>query len=111
VGSADFVTQRLVDRINIDALYMNAITGLEPERGRIPVALKNDRDAIEITIRSVGFVAPEELRAIRIKNTLCLTEIEVSEAYGKELSQRTDLHVISQAKPFDFDQEGNLLPF
>ena len=111
VGSADFVTQRLVDKINIDALYMNAITGLEPERGRIPVALKNDREAIEIAIRSVGLVSPEELKVIRIKNTLCLAEVETSEAYGKELSQRSDLHVMSQAKPLGFDQQGNLLPF
>jgi hypothetical protein len=69
VGMADFVTQRLVNKIDLDALYMNAITGVEPEHAKIPIALKHDREAIEVAMTSVGLVPPEKLRMIRVKET------------------------------------------
>jgi len=51
VGIADFITQRLYDKIDKEALDMNSITGVSPEPGKIPLTLKDDRYAIEIAIR------------------------------------------------------------
>jgi hypothetical protein len=108
IGLADFVTQRLVDKIEMEALKINAIAGAEPEHARIPMALKNDREAIEVAIKSVGLILREELRIIRIKNTMRLMEVEVSVAYQSELIRRKDLEMFSEPRPMVFDKDGNL---
>ena len=111
VGIADFVTQRLVDKIDLNALYVNAIAGAEPEHAKIPLTLKNDQHAIEAAIGSVGLIPVDKLKIMRIKNTLRLEEVDVSEAYQKDLSQRNDLDLINTSETLQFDRQGNLRPF
>lgn len=111
VGIADFVTERLVEKVDKEATYINAITGGDLERVRIPLTLKNVRKAVEVAARSVGLIHPEALRLMRIKNTKHLVEVDISKAYKEELSLRRDLEIIVEEKPFVFDSEGNLEPF
>jgi len=111
VGIADFVTKRLVDKIDMNALRTNAIAGAEPEHARIPLALKNDREAIDVAIQSVGLIRRGKLKIIRIKNTMTLMEVDVSTSYQTELAQRDDLEIITDAGSLQFDGEGNLTPF
>jgi hypothetical protein len=110
VGIADFVTRRLVDKIDMQALKINAITGAEPEHARIPMALDNDRQAVEVAIQSVGMVAPEDLKLMRIKNTMQLAEVDISSGYKNELLKRADLEIIRAEHLLEFDSAGNLLP-
>ena len=111
VGIADFVTQRLVDKIDLNALYINAIAGAEPEHAKIPLTLKNDQEAIEVAIGSVGIIPQEELKIMRIKNTMRLSEVEVSEAYRNEILKREDLEIVEEAISMEFDKNGNLISF
>lgn len=111
VGIADFVTQRLVDKIDFNTLYVNAIAGCETEHAKIPLTLKNDQEAIEIAIGSLGMISQEKLKIIRIENTLRLGEVMVSEAYLNEISQREDLEIIAESRPMDFKTNGNLMAF
>ncbi|MCZ6778119.1 MAG: lactate racemase domain-containing protein [Acidobacteria bacterium] len=111
VGLADFITRRLADKINVEALYANCIAALQPERGKIPLTLINDREAIEVAIRSVGMISPEKLKVMRIRNTLRLGEVAVSEGYADEISKRKDLTIVSGARSLRFDALGNLQPF
>lgn len=111
VGIADFITRRLYDKIDQEALDMNTITGVCPETGKIPLTLKNDREALDIAIRCVGIVPFEKLKIMRIKNTLCLSEIEVSEGYEAEMMQRTDLEIIQDKGHMEFDDSGHFPPF
>jgi hypothetical protein len=111
VGLADFVTQRLVDKIDLHALYVNAIAGTEPEHAKIPLTLKNDRDAIQVAIDSIGLIPTEQLKIMRIKNTASLSEVMLSDAYKSELSERDDLELITESKPMTFDSNGNLTAF
>ena len=111
IGIADFVTRNLVDKIDFDALHVNALAGGEPERAKIPMTLKDSRKAIQSAIESVGLISVNELKLIRIKNTQKLDVIEVSSAYHKEIAERTDLETLSDARPMRFDRDGNLPPF
>lgn len=111
VGIADFITRRLLDNIDMDALNMNTITGVCPEMGKIPLTLKNDREALEIAIKCVGLIPLPKLKIMRIKNTSLLSEIEISEGYEAELGKRNDLEVVTEKRPIAFDEEGNLKPF
>ena len=111
VGIADMITQRLLDKIDMEALNMNTITGVCPEMGKIPLTLKNDRDAVEIAIKCVGLIPKDKLKVMRIKNTALLSDVDVSQAYQEELSKRCDLEVVMGKRTMGFDADGNLPPF
>jgi hypothetical protein len=111
VGLADFITRRLFDKISMEATYINAITGGTPEQAKIPVVLKNDKEAIAVAADSMGLIAPADLKIIRIKNTKQLSKIDVSQAYKKDILQRRDLEVITEKGPLVFNKDGKLEPF
>ena len=111
VGIADVITQRLLDKIDMDALNINTITGVCPEMGKIPLTMRNDKEAIEVAIKCVGLIPRHKLKIMRIKNTSLLSEVEVSEAYAEELPSRSDLEVIGEKRLMDFNADGNLQPF
>ncbi|RMF93461.1 MAG: [Fe-S]-binding protein [Nitrospinota bacterium] len=110
VGLADFVSQRLAEKIDRKPTYINCLTGVSPESARIPMILETDREALEAALSTVGMVKPEESKILWIKNTLVLGELEVSEAYLEEVQAREDLEIVREPTALEFDQSGNLLP-
>jgi uncharacterized protein (DUF362 family) len=108
IGLVDISTRRLVDKIDYRATYMNAITGISLEKAAVPMHFETDREAIEVALGSIGLIPPEESRIVRIRNTLHLDEVEVSEIYGKEIRQRPDLDILEGPSPMTFDKDGNL---
>ncbi|HSB06012.1 MAG TPA: lactate racemase domain-containing protein [Thermodesulfobacteriota bacterium] len=108
IGLADITTKRLVDKIDYQATYINAITGISLEKAAVPMYFETDRKAIEVALGSIGLTPPEKSRIIRIKNTLHLDEVEVSEVYEKEILQRSDLEMLEGPTPMVFDENGNL---
>lgn len=109
IGVADFITRRLYDKIDLEALYVNALAGSEPEHARIPMTMASDREAVAAGVNTVGLVAPEDLRLLRIKNTLRLDELEMSEAYLTEAAG-ADVEVLSEPYELAFDAAGGLRP-
>jgi len=111
VGMADMTTKRLVDKINYKAMYMNAITAGVPEAAKVPIAFETDREAIEVALGMIGLTPPERARVVRIKNTLLLTEIDVSDAMLPEVKAHARLSIVSDPKPLTFNKKSNLPPF
>jgi lactate racemase-like protein len=111
VGLADFVSRRLVNKIDPTATYINCLTGLSPESARIPITFDTDREAVEAALGTIGMVRPEEARIVRIKNTLLLEELDVSEACLPEVQQRENLEVLWGPKGLVFDSSGGLPAF
>lgn len=110
IGNADFTTRRLVDKIDMKATLINCITACAPNGAKVPPTYDTDREAIETALSCIGLTPPERARVIRIKNTLLLGEIEVSEAFLTELSGRNDLERRSDPTPLAFDAAGRLHP-
>lgn len=110
IGLADITTRRLVDKIDPHTTYINCITGISLEKAAIPMYVENDRKAIEIALGSVGLISSNQSKVVRIKNTLELDIVEVSEAYGKEFHPRTDLEILDGPRAMAFNSENNLLP-
>jgi hypothetical protein len=110
IGLADLTTKRLVDKINYQATYMNCMTGISIEKAAVPMHFETDREAIKVALGSIGLIPPEKSKIVRIKNTLLVDEVEVSEGYGEELPKRPDLEILEGPKPWVFDAPGNLLP-
>jgi hypothetical protein len=111
IGLADFSTTRLVEKIDRHATYMNGITGLAPQKSRIPFHYDTDREAIEIALQTIGLTSPDQASVIRIENTLKLTEVDISESLLEAAKMRSDLEIIGKLSSFEFDSTGNLLPF
>jgi uncharacterized protein (DUF362 family) len=108
IGLVDITTQRLVNKIDYQATYMNAITGISIEKAAVPMHFVTDQRAIEVALGSIGLTPSEESRIVRIKNTLHLDELEVSEIYAQEVRQRSDLEILEGPNPVIFDGDGNL---
>jgi hypothetical protein len=111
VGMADMTTKRLVSKINYVAMHMNAITSGVPEAAKVPMAFETDREAIEIALGMIGLTSPEQATVVRIKNTLLLAEMNVSEALLPQVKAHDRLSIVSGPAPLAFDGKGNLPPF
>ncbi|MGI9952889.1 lactate racemase domain-containing protein [Moorellaceae bacterium AZ2] len=109
IGLADLTTRRLVNKIDFEQMYANCITSTFPERGKIPVTLETDELAIKTAFLWIGPVDSQEAKVIRIKNTLELSEMYVSEACLRELKGRSDIEVLEGPVEMQFDVEGNLV--
>ncbi len=108
IGNADFTTRRLVDKIDMKPTLINAITACAPNGAKVPPTYDTDREAIETALSCIGLTPPERARVIRIKNTLMLGEIEVSEAFAADLARRPDLTPLGDPTPLPFDVAGRL---
>ncbi len=110
VGNADFTTRRLVEKIDMKPTLINAITACAPNGAKIPPTYDTDREAVEAALSCIGLTPPERARVVRIKNTLVLGEIEVSEAFGPELARRPDLATLAGPAELAFDAAGRVIP-
>ena len=75
---------------------------------KIPMALKSDRQAIQGCIKTCNVLDPSKLRLVRIKNTLALDEIEVSEALLPTVAAHPHMEVVGAPYELKFDADGNL---
>ncbi len=110
IGLADVTTKRLVDKIDYDVTYKNCITGISLEKGAVPIYFENDRQAIEAALDTIGPVPPPMSKIVRIKNTLRLDIVAVSEAYTDALYRKKDLEILNEPQPMNFDDSNHLLP-
>jgi hypothetical protein len=109
IGNADFTTQRLVDRIDPQATYMNAVTSSCPEAVRIPPYFKTDREVIKTALGTIGLVEPQNARIVHIRDTLHLEEMYISQAMQKEAEKLKDISITGKQRPLKFGQDGNLV--
>ena len=80
IGAADFTVEAVVGRIDREATYANSIAAGYPESGRIPIALADESEVLRAAIGCTPGVDIARPRIVRIRNTLDLGVIEVSEA-------------------------------
>jgi hypothetical protein len=74
--------------------------------------MNTDREAISLAVKTVVRVKPQHCRIVRIKNTLHLSEIQVSEPLLELVrSQPERFEPASAPAPFAFDANGTLAPF
>ena len=71
-------------------LLTNAITSTFTERVKIPIIAKDEDEAFKMAIEACGIQEINNIKAIRIKNTLELDEIWVSPAVYREIKLKND---------------------
>ncbi len=97
--------------MDVGATYANVITSMNLDGAAIPIVMNDDREAIALAVKTVVRVQPEACRIVRIRNTLDLAEIQVSEPMLAEITARPErFQISSPAAAWSFDAEGNLAP-
>jgi len=105
IGLADFTTARLVRAMDHKKTYINALTSLSVNGPKIPIFFDTDREAITQALNSLAIPNILEAKVMRIADTLSLTRMQISEAFGKP----THLEVLDAPADMHFDQAGTLL--
>jgi hypothetical protein len=110
VGLADFIPFRILEKVNLRSAYVNAMTsGLGgPQRGQIPMALPTDRDAVAAALLTCGRADLENARMIRVRSTLDLERMLVSESLRDRVEADDRLSVTGRPAPLTFDEDGGI---
>jgi hypothetical protein len=106
INLADITTRRCLNDIDWVTTWINVITANRLNGGRIPMYVNTDREALILSIRTcdnVDFASP---RVARIRNTLEMNEIWVSEAIHNEIRERPDVVTVDGPFDFEFDADG-----
>jgi len=111
IGLADITTTRLVNGLDMEKTYANAIAAISPEKASIPVHFDTDRKCLDACAKTLGLDSMENARIVRIKSTKQLEYIQVSKALEPEVLSDPNIERVSQWDPLKFDKEDNLLPF
>ena len=111
LGMADLTTKRLVDKISRVTTNTNVITTGALDLAKVPMSFDSDRQAIEVALVMIGLTPPQDARIVRIKNTLHITEMDMSEPLRAEAEKNSRLTPLTTPAPMPFDIEGNLTPF
>jgi hypothetical protein len=109
LGTADFATTRLAEKVDRHITYTNALTSAAPLGAKFPMLYDTDRQAIEAALTTIGLTEPPDAKIARIRNTLALERLVVSEALLPEVRRRPALEVMDGPFELRFGEDGNLL--
>ncbi len=109
VGTADFTTQRLVDKMDLAATYANGLTSTVCAPTKIATTLENDFYAIKAAIKTCNILDYTKCRLVRIQDTLHLGEIEISVNLLEEARLHPDIEILTEPYDLPFNKEGNLI--
>lgn len=111
IGLADFTTTRLVHAINHQYMYTNALTSLGLPTAKIPMYFDTDFEAISHAVDSIFKENIAELKIARIKNTLHLQHLLISERLAADAAAMPGVELREGPEKLDFDEKGNLFAF
>lgn len=110
IGLGDFITRKLFEKIDFKATYENVITSSFIERGKIPLIADNDRQALEYALRLCRSVGTNDIRMIRIRDSLHLGEMYVTCPVLDEIRDRADIEIVGEFIDIT-DASGELISF
>lgn len=80
VGIFDVITRKVLNKLNLPLMYANALAVKSPEGSKIPITADTEEEAVRFAIQLVRGADRNHLKIVRIKNTLELGTIEISDA-------------------------------
>jgi hypothetical protein len=111
IGLADVTTMRLYKEMDIPKTYANIIASTYLDGGMIPMVMNTDEEAIRLAIKTVVRVKPQDVKIVRIRNTLELVDIHVSEPLMKQVrANPSQFEVVGEPEALKFDAKGILYP-
>ncbi|WP_294149032.1 lactate racemase domain-containing protein [uncultured Clostridium sp.] len=111
IGAADLTTCRVAESINFNAMYTNILTSGAYMAAKLPVILKDDETAIRAAACCTPKRGKKYVKMVHIRDTLHLSEIEISDNYLEEIKNEARIEVLSAPEQLKFDGEGRIVSF
>lgn len=97
IGLADLTTKEVYDNIDFESTYANSFAcdgsfGYWTEY--IPIVMTDEKEAIAGAIKMLRITEPEKCRIVKIKNTLNLLEMEISDNLKDVVAKDTERFTI-----------------
>ena len=108
IGAAHSTTKRLFDKLDYDSMYVNAATSRGLDQVKIPCIMDNDKEAIQLAVRTCLGTDREHPRIIRIPDSLHTEVILISEAMLQDAKANKRIEIIGSSENWHFDKDGNL---
>jgi hypothetical protein len=109
VARADVITDRLFNRFDRESVYTNSLTSGVLIAASLPMAMPDEKTAIQAAVKTCESHTPDAITMIRIPNTLHLEYLYASEALLPRIADRPGMEVLGEPAPMAFDAEGRLL--
>lgn len=108
IGNADVTTRRLEKKMIRDVTYPTCVTNKLLSLDKLPMVMDNDREAIQLALKSCYNNDTASLRVIHIRDTAHLEDIEISTSLANECRDNPRIQVTSKPFRWRFDENGNL---
>ncbi|WP_110929150.1 nickel pincer cofactor-dependent isomerase, group 22 [Bacillus massiliglaciei] len=103
IGMADMTTQKVMDQIEWEKGYANALTSTVTDVVKLPMVLATEKLAVKAAIKTCNAFDLTKVRAVRIKNTLDIEEIWISESLKEEAERNENIELLSEPEEMELD--------
>jgi hypothetical protein len=107
MGQADFVHRDVEATLDPSKGLINAITASTVRGVRLPPVVENDRAGLLGALGTVGPVAGDEARVLRVTDTMRLERVYASAPLIEAARERDDLRVVAEPADLAFDDGGD----
>ena len=108
LGMADTCSKRVVEKMDRDQTYPNSLTSTVTCLCRIPMYFDTQKLTIQAAIKMAAGVEPEDVTMIRIRDTLSLGEIWISENLVPKARENPLIEIIGEPEEMVFNDDGDL---
>ena len=106
IDAAYTISNRAWEKMDLRKTYPNAITANSP--CAVPIIMKNDKECIQIALRTCIQIDKEHPDVIRIKDTLHVSEMYFSERLAEKMKGHPQIEILSAPEPILFNEKGNI---
>ncbi|MBI1357149.1 MAG: DUF2088 domain-containing protein [Acidobacteria bacterium] len=112
IGFADIVADRLVDKIDLNATWINGLTSSTTQPGAIPMHFSSDRECVDKILPTCARLDVSDCTICWIANSMDLSDALVSANLLDELRANPEIEIVGEPIELPFDEAGNLVsPF
>lgn len=109
IGMCDVIHDRLYNNVDFKKTWINSFTASNTIGAMCPPHFETDQECLTKIMSTCGRPDLTECTVVRIRNTMELAEMSVSENLLGELRANPEIEVLSAPSPLAFDDERQLL--
>ena len=108
IGGVEITTRKVIESMDLFPTYTNVFTNGAFLAAKLPVILNDDEEAIRMAIACAPKESVDQVKIVRIRDTLHMSEIDVSENC-LEMMQKTGNVEVLGPSPMRFNQDKELI--
>jgi hypothetical protein len=109
MGQSDVVHRDVLEELEPKKTIVNAITASTVRGVRLAPVVGSDRAGLRATLGTIGPVAGDEARVLRVTDTMRLQRCYASEPLVEAAREREDLEVVEEPARLQFDEQGDFV--